>query len=254
MRPFLTAKRPKSTGSDAKTRRPLRLLSSIFSPRKLPRVPADASESPSSLSDKLDASPVTPSERSATHLLHTVTPATHHVLAAALERLSDSDGSCGEVDADADAYADANVGADIDINADATMDASPSQRRRFFFASHKTAQPARQSYSQLRVRSDLLAAENDGLKKRLSQLEMARVERDCLHSRVTELEWALDVLRDDADRVRDDALALVGHGFQQSSFCHRARTDVAPHNLDRLVDEDIDDLHPDDILFDTAPR
>lgn len=56
---------------------------------------------------------------------------------------------------------------------------------------------------------DQVRQENSKLKARLAKLEMDRVELSSLRDKVAELEWALDVVRDDADRVREDALAVL---------------------------------------------
>lgn len=55
----------------------------------------------------------------------------------------------------------------------------------------------------------LLSREKTRLRERVSSLEMANIENDVLRARLAELEWALDVVREHADSVRDDALAVV---------------------------------------------
>lgn len=60
-------------------------------------------------------------------------------------------------------------------------------------------------------KDDSVYAENTRLRARLSALEMGGMELAALRERVADLEWALDVVREDADRVRDDALALLLH-------------------------------------------
>lgn len=54
-----------------------------------------------------------------------------------------------------------------------------------------------------------VARQMDVLKNRVATLEMAAVEADALRAQVAALEWALDAVRADADRVRDDALAVL---------------------------------------------
>lgn len=64
------------------------------------------------------------------------------------------------------------------------------------------------------------------LKQRVATLEMAAVEADALRNQVASLEWALDAVRADADRVRDDALvALSGLHVEcgRADCCCRAR-------------------------------
>lgn len=67
----------------------------------------------------------------------------------------------------------------------------------------------------LKLESDLLIAENEQLKQRISILEMTQVEKQSLENKVADLEWALDVLRDDADRAREDALTALSHVWQK---------------------------------------
>lgn len=38
---------------------------------------------------------------------------------------------------------------------------------------------------------------------------MARLEADVLRNRVGDLEWVVDAVREDADRVRDDAVSVL---------------------------------------------
>lgn len=47
------------------------------------------------------------------------------------------------------------------------------------------------------------------LREHVADLQMASIEADVLRLRVGELEWALDTVREDADRVRDDALSVL---------------------------------------------
>lgn len=47
------------------------------------------------------------------------------------------------------------------------------------------------------------------LKDRIAELEMTALEASVLRQQVASLEWALDAVRADADRVRDDALAII---------------------------------------------
>lgn len=57
----------------------------------------------------------------------------------------------------------------------------------------------------------MVRAENTRLRARVSALHMVEVEARTLRDKVSSLEWALDAVRADADRVRDDALALCAH-------------------------------------------
>lgn len=64
------------------------------------------------------------------------------------------------------------------------------------------------------------------LKQRVATLEMAAVEADALRNQVASLEWALDAVRADADRVRDDALAALSGLHDEcgrADCCCRAR-------------------------------
>lgn len=47
------------------------------------------------------------------------------------------------------------------------------------------------------------------LRERVSALEMTEMENGSLRDRIRELEWALDVVREDADRVREEALQVL---------------------------------------------
>lgn len=51
--------------------------------------------------------------------------------------------------------------------------------------------------------------QNENLRLRLHKLEMDKAELNDLKVKVEQLEWALDAVRDDADKVRDDALAVL---------------------------------------------
>lgn len=218
---FLNNKRSKLGSGDSTRRRSIRLFSSFFK-QKIPQDDLKQSDQGSTPSDKLDGSPVTPMEQCATEEMHVLTASSHKVLTTALEQLSESVSTESDVDQE-----DGNVShrrlffsssnhkpkrsetclgdlEDVDVS---KFDPSPVKRWK-----------SKPCYSQLRARSDLLAVENIALRKRLSQLEMAEVERNCLQSKVSELEWALDVLRDDADRIRDDALALIEEDFHQSCY------------------------------------
>lgn len=63
-------------------------------------------------------------------------------------------------------------------------------------------------------RAVAMRKENAWLKQRMQVLEMSALECDALRDRVAELEWALDVVREDSDRVRDEALdLLLQHGL-----------------------------------------
>lgn len=48
---------------------------------------------------------------------------------------------------------------------------------------------------------------------------MAAVENDALKLRVAELEWALDVVRAQADAVRDEALAVMETASVSCASC-----------------------------------
>lgn len=243
---FMNSKRSKSCASDSRCKYSFRLFSSFFSSRKNSQAPKQRSESAASSVDKMDASPVTPAKRSGTHDLHILTPATHKTLTIALEQLSESASSGSE------------------------KSSNTSQRRLFFSSGENyrrkegtfkdnsgvlSSHPKyfKQSYSQLRARSDLLTVENVQLRKRLSQLEMAEVERNSLQSKVSELEWALDVLRDDADRIRDDALALIEDDFAHS-FHRRFEREEHTEKVDFCVGNDVEDIDSDDAQYCSVDR
>lgn len=68
---------------------------------------------------------------------------------------------------------------------------------------------AKRGWARGRAQSTLPCDDVAALVRRLSHLEMAEMEVTALRHRVSDLEWALDAVRGDADRVRDDALAVL---------------------------------------------
>lgn len=77
--------------------------------------------------------------------------------------------------------------------------------------------------TELRKHLNATLAQNSQLKQTISQLVMDDVEVTTLRKRVTDLEWALDVVADDANRIRDEAFEalansdarMVDHGFEK---------------------------------------
>lgn len=69
--------------------------------------------------------------------------------------------------------------------------------------------PPRVSKTQLRKSLDIVTEQNTQLRQTISQLVMDDVEITTLRKRVTELEWALDVVADDANRIRDEAFEAL---------------------------------------------
>lgn len=63
-------------------------------------------------------------------------------------------------------------------------------------------------------------------------LTMAHVEAEVLRKKVADLEWALDILREDADRVRDDALAMVAEAQQHFLILQQHRDCGAAMDMD----------------------
>lgn len=75
------------------------------------------------------------------------------------------------------------------------------------------------SRSELRKSLDVISEENSQLRNKVSKLVMDDVEMTTLRSRVAELEWALDIVRDDASRIRDEAISVLEEHNQKDS-CH----------------------------------
>lgn len=190
----------------------------------------------------LDASPMTPTKQPPFALidLHTITPASHQVLAHALEQqaVQTSSRLCRHDKLDHDHS--------LHDSSKKSLAFSASLKRHRFPRMNSSKH---QSFAQLRAESDLVRLENEHLKRRLSQLEMAQVERNCLQTKINDLEWALDVLRDDADRIRDDALSLLHQDYENDDVS----TGEIYGNIDKRCCVDLDDcdtvISPDDLLF-----
>lgn len=242
---FLNNKRSKPGPGDSTRKRSIRLFSSFFK-QKVPHNDSKQSECVTSSSDKLDGSPVTPLERCATQDMHMLTASSHKVLTTALEQLSESVSTESDVERESRNVSYRRLFFSSSGNKSKQKDACLDHVDVFEFEPSPTKHSkSKQSYSQLRVRSDLLTVENNALRKRLSQLEMAEVERNCLQSRVSELEWALDVLRDDADRIREDALALIEEDFHQS-FRRQTDRDSGTGVGDYGAKDVVEHIHSDD--------
>lgn len=76
--------------------------------------------------------------------------------------------------------------------------------------------PVRASKMELRRSLDMMAQENLQLRETISKLVMDDVEVAALKNRVTDLEWALDVVTDDAKRIREEAFEALS---QSQRFC-----------------------------------
>lgn len=91
-------------------------------------------------------------------------------------------------------------------------------KKRFIFKSFMTPkQQPQPSPPDLEVVKRQMRGENEDLKTRVASLEMDQLEIQSLRHKVRQLEWALDVVRDDADRVRDDALTLLSQVNEQKA-------------------------------------
>lgn len=166
-------------------------------PPSPPRAPATVSFSTRA---RRAARPPRPSDRA-------ITPA--RAFSGLAARLRGGD-EVSELTSDSAASASGRGSGDDSVGDDGLPDVSDVARR--MGKGRDVRANTRLSKRVLRERSDIVDAENRWLKERLTHLQMAEMEVSSLREKVSELEWALDVVRDDADRVRDDALDVVwGH-------------------------------------------